>query len=63
MKHFEVNFVDRTMEVVGADKLPTAGSGYWTAILLTLDAETLSKFVPHGTIHINLDNVTFIKEA
>jgi hypothetical protein len=63
MKHYEVNFTDGSVETVSAGILPLDGSGWWAATLLTLDAETGSKLVPHGRIHINLDNVTFIKEA
>ena len=47
---------NRTVEL-----LPT--SVWWTVILLHLDAETNSKFVPFGRVHINLKNVTFIKET
>lgn len=84
MKHYELNFVDRTMEIVGADDLPpiviqplykVVGTeqgtdivvipehNWWTATKLDLDAETQTKLVPHGRIHINLRNITFIKEV
>jgi len=42
---------------------PFPSTNFWTVTLLNLDAETNSKLVPFGQIHINLDNVTFIKET
>jgi hypothetical protein len=84
MKHYEVNFVDGTVETVGAEDLPTDISKlmfiskemggiatvevaptthWWRVTLLSLDAESGTKLVPHGKISVNLDNVTFIKET
>jgi hypothetical protein len=62
VKHYEVNFVDRTVETVGAEDTPL-DSSWWRVTLLNLDAETQTKLVPHGTVIINLVNVTFIKEV
>ena len=83
MKHYEVNFVDRTVEIVMADSLPSEmlptfqmnakqegtqltilpTTRFWSVKLLTVSAEEPGKLVPHGNIHINLDNVTYIKET
>jgi hypothetical protein len=67
MKHYEVNFVDRTVEIVMADSLPVLTTPetarFWSVILLTVSAEEPDKLVPHGNIYINLDNVTYIKET
>lgn len=82
MKHFEVNFVDGTVETVMSEAIPLAWTQplfrknsdgsleevpiydeWWHATLLTLDDETKTKLVPYGRIHININNVTFIKET
>ncbi len=65
MKHYEVNFVGGLIKVVMANDIPKRrGLHLWTVVLLTLDATTQSnKLVPFGRIHINLNNVTFIRET
>jgi hypothetical protein len=63
MKHYEVNFVDRTVETVESDNLPSLASPWWSVTLLKLDGETESKFVPYGKIHIYTRNITYIKET
>jgi hypothetical protein len=71
MKHYQVNFVDGTVETVEADSFPhvveyefmSPINSWWHVTLMHLDAETQTKFVPYGKIHINHDNVTFIKET
>jgi hypothetical protein len=78
MKHYEVNFVDGTVETVGADDLPTDItnpmfiSKEMDGIATVETAPTthwwrvtlLSLDAESGTkISINLDNVTFIKET
>jgi hypothetical protein len=79
MKHYEVNFVDQTVETVMSESLPPfmydgvivdgesistlPAPKWWSVTLLVLDAEESKKLVPHGRVHVNLNNVTFIKEV
>jgi hypothetical protein len=80
MKHYEVNFVDGTVETVGSDDLPPSITNplyvvtkegetesivekrWWTGTILASNPDS-GKLIPHGRVHVNLDNVTFIKEA
>lgn len=66
MKQYQINFVDCTVETVRADHEPLPSnpvSAWWKVTLMTLDAETHTKFVSFGTVYINMNNVTFIKET
>ena len=65
MKHYDINFVDGTVETVEAniEELPSDREGWWLVTHLHLDAETQTKLVHHGRIYVNMRNVTFIKET
>jgi hypothetical protein len=67
MNHYEVSFVDRTVELVGIENpvvfIGSTKDQWWHVTLLSLDAETKTKLVPCGKAQINLNNVTFIKEV
>ena len=78
-KHYEVNFNDGTIETVMSPLLPpdieqpmfmsneneivvVPAHRWWTVTLLTVSTDK-EKLVPFGRVHVNLDNVTFIKEC
>lgn len=61
MKHYEVNFIDRTIELVGSDDLPPLLERFWTVFRIRVDSE--GNRTKDGRIRVNLDNVTFIKDA